>query len=432
MAGEGKPEGKPGGLAGKAPAGERSAGRLALGFSGVGHFCSHLIPMLYFTVILGLEEEFGLSHGELKALATWSIMLYGLAALPAGWLGDRWSSIGMMVLFFIGIGTGSVVTGLASGVNGLLAGLILTGLFGSIYHPVGIAWLVANAEKRGQALGINGIFGAAGMAAAAGVAGWLMDGLSWRAAFVLPGLFCILTGLALAFAWLRGQVRDADRDLARNDPVRQKDGRKVLVILAIALLCGGFIHQALSSMMPKLFSLRLDGLTDGSAAATGSAVTVVYILAASANLVGGWLSDRLDLKLVYLGSWILLTPAVLIAASAHDLTLVSAMTLALFLQIGLLPAENSIIALYTRPEWRGLVFGAKFVLGFGVASLALPVTGYLFDARGSYQLALYGLAALSTLPVLAILFLPRQSGKSEPEPERKPGSSLQAAEEAAA
>ena len=32
---------------------------------------------------------------------------------------------------------------------GLAIGLTAIGLFGSIYHPVGVAWLVRNAENRG-------------------------------------------------------------------------------------------------------------------------------------------------------------------------------------------------------------------------------------------------------------------------------------------
>ena len=38
----------------------------------------------------------------------------------------------------------------------IFAGLTLIGLFAAIYHPVGIAWIVASAHKQGMTLGING------------------------------------------------------------------------------------------------------------------------------------------------------------------------------------------------------------------------------------------------------------------------------------
>src|SRR5229473_6024001 len=91
----------------------RSA-RLSMGFSNVGHFFSHLLMLLYPTVVLALEGRFGLTYGELLSLSLAGFILFGAAALPAGWLGDRWSAEGMMVVFFIGTGGAAVLTGLAT------------------------------------------------------------------------------------------------------------------------------------------------------------------------------------------------------------------------------------------------------------------------------------------------------------------------------
>ena len=76
----------------------RSA-RLALGFSSVGHSFAHLVTLLYPTAVLALVGQFDMSYGELLELSTLGFVLFGVAALPAGWLGDRWSAEGMMVLF---------------------------------------------------------------------------------------------------------------------------------------------------------------------------------------------------------------------------------------------------------------------------------------------------------------------------------------------
>src|ERR1700746_2317246 len=79
----------------------RSAG-LALAFSSVGHFFSHLLILLYPTVVLVLEGRWGMSYGDLLSLSLGGFVLFGLGALPAGWLGDRWSAEGMMGIFFVG------------------------------------------------------------------------------------------------------------------------------------------------------------------------------------------------------------------------------------------------------------------------------------------------------------------------------------------
>src|SRR5580700_8545925 len=199
---------------------------LALTFSAVGHFFAHLLMLLYPTVLLALEGRWGMSYGDLLSLSLGGFVLFGLGALPAGWLGDRWSAEGMMVVFFVGTGGAAIATGLTDGPVALALGLAAIGLFGSIYHPVGTAWLVRNARNRGRALGLNGIAGSIGLAAAAFVAGALAQAIGWRAAFIIPGALCATTG-AILLCCMRGGsavAAAADRwpepEAARNDMIR--------------------------------------------------------------------------------------------------------------------------------------------------------------------------------------------------------------------
>ena len=46
-------------------------------------------------------------------LMLWGQILFGVAALPTGWLGDRWSAVGMMVVYFVGTGSAAVLAGFA-------------------------------------------------------------------------------------------------------------------------------------------------------------------------------------------------------------------------------------------------------------------------------------------------------------------------------
>ena len=104
-----------------------SSERLSMRFSNVGHSFSHLFMLLYPTALLGLEAELGMSYAELIALLTAGNVLFGLGALPAGWLGDRWDALRMMVLFFVGLGVASILTGLMSSAIGIGSGLALMG-----------------------------------------------------------------------------------------------------------------------------------------------------------------------------------------------------------------------------------------------------------------------------------------------------------------
>src|SRR5262250_2323604 len=73
---------------------------LSLAFANVGHLFTHMLMLLYPTVVLALEGRYGLSYGELLALSMPGFALYGVAALPMGWLGDRWSAEYMIVIYF--------------------------------------------------------------------------------------------------------------------------------------------------------------------------------------------------------------------------------------------------------------------------------------------------------------------------------------------
>ena len=176
----------------------------AIVFSNAGHSFSHMFIVLYATAVLYLPKVFDLPYAELLGLSSLGLVLFELAALPAGWLGDRWSQIGMMVIFFIGVGVGSIIVGMAGGPDGLFIGLTLIGLFASIYHPVGIAWIVAWADKQGMTLGINGVFGNAGSAIAPVFVGLMIDFVTWRAAFIVPGALSILCGIGLLVVWKAG------------------------------------------------------------------------------------------------------------------------------------------------------------------------------------------------------------------------------------
>src|SRR3954451_24649692 len=107
----------------------------------------------------------------------------------------------MMVAFFIGIGLAAIATGFARTPLQLGIGLFVIGMFAAIYHPVGLAIVVAKWKNTGMRIAVNGVWGNLGVASAALITGYLIDNGGWRAAFVAPGIFSIAVGLA--YAWLQ-------------------------------------------------------------------------------------------------------------------------------------------------------------------------------------------------------------------------------------
>ena len=218
---------------------------MSMAFSNAGHVFTHMLTILYATAVLYLPGEFDLAYGEMLGLSSVGLILFGVGSLPAGWFGDRWSQVGMLVIFFIGIGVATVFTGFAKNATSLFIGLSLIGLFASIYHPVGIAWLVACARRQGLTLGINGAFGHLGSALAPVFVGIMIDHVSWRAAFVLPGAAAILTGGLLWIAWVNDWVSDRATDRAPLPAPAPGDYRRVFLVLLVTMACNGFVYAGM-------------------------------------------------------------------------------------------------------------------------------------------------------------------------------------------
>jgi MFS family permease len=379
---------------------------LAQAFTNVGHAYSHILTMLYPTVVLALEGPWGMSYGELIALMLGSLIMFGVGALPAGWLGDRWSMVGMMVVYFIGTGAATIVTGLARGPLEIGLGLALIGVFASIYHPVGMAWLVRTAVNRGEALGTNGVYGGVGLAIAPLIAGALTDFWSWRAAFLIPGATCLAFGIALLIAWRLGYVVDTEKDMSPQPEPSRGSAIRAFLVLSVTMMCVGLIGQAFSVVLPKLFAERMSDEIGASALGAGSLVTVVYLFASSAQYIGGRLADRFAMKHIYVIAFAIQAPVLLLAATLTSWPLLVVAISMVFLSVGALPSENGLLALYTPGKWRATAYGAKFVLAIGVSAMAVPLIALIHDRAGGFFWLFIILGAAAALVAGLGLLLP--------------------------
>jgi len=382
--------------------------RLSLAFSSLGHAYSHLFAPIFYVVALALEKDLRLSHGEVIGLIVVGNVLFGVAAPLAGWLGDRWSATGMIGLFFVGTGGGMVMTGLASSPLGIGMGLALTGVFASIYHPVGIAWLVRNAKARGKALGINGVFGGIGPALAAVVAGSLTEFAGWRAAFIVPGAVIVATGAAFYWLLARRVIVESKIDRRQDVPASREDTIRAVAVLAVTLLCTGLIYQATQPALPKIFSERLGDIAGGGVLGVSAFVALVYLVAGGLQILAGHLADRYPLKAVYFACFVLQVPFLMLAASLGGSALVAVAMIMVAINAGSLPAENSLVARYAPSNWRGLAFGMKFVLAFGVSALGVKMEGMLYDLTGGFFWLFVVLGAIAGVGVAAAWLLPSE------------------------
>ena len=380
--------------------------RLPLVFSCLGHAYMHLFTAFYFVIVLALEEAWTLPYHELLELWTLGALLVGVVALPAGWLGDRWSASGMMVVFFVGLGAAGIVCGLVDSKTALLLGLASIGFFAAIYHPVGIAWLVRNAKSRGKALGINGVFGGIGIASAALVAGALIDLFGWRAAFIVPGVVSVATGLVL-FACLRlGLIVETEVKPKSEKGESRSAMLRVYAILLLTMLVMGIVFQATQTAMPKVFDLRLRDIAGDGVFGIGAIIALVYVSGSLMQLIGGYMADKYPLKPIYVGAFLFQVPVLAGLAAFGGLPLIGLAVLTVVLTSAPLPAENMLLARYTPQRHHGLAYGIKFVLAFGTAPLSIMLVSRIQERTGEFLWLFLILAAFAGLATLAAVMLP--------------------------
>lgn len=386
--------------------------RLSIAFSCVGHAVMHVLTALYLTIVLGLERDWGMGYDDLIRLWTVGAVLIGLGAPLAGWLGDRWGDARMMVVFFLMTGAGAIAASLAEDGVSLTIGLAALGLGASIYHPVGMSWLVKVATNRGRAMGVLGIFGSVGIATAALLAGALMDWRGWRAAFWLPGAVSVGLGVALLACIAMGLVTDRARETGPRPAPSRDDLIRAFVVLSVTMVCNGLVFQATMTAMPKWFGDTMTGVAGDGLLGIGGLVTLVYLFASLSQLLGGMLCDRFALKPVYVACLVLQVPLLFVAASLSGLPLLVVAAVMVFAGGLQVPAENLLLARYTPARHQGLAYGLKFVLSFGMAPLGIQMVASVYDRTHSFYWLFVMLSALAAVAFLAASRLPAERGRA--------------------
>jgi MFS family permease len=376
-------------------------------FLNLGHLLDHLAMLVFPTAVVAIAREWNRPYSELLPLALGSFIAFGAFAIPAGWLADHWSRHKVMVLFYLGIGASLFATGFAQSPWQIALGLTVTGAFAAIYHPVGIAMLVASPEKMGKALGWNGLWGNLGLASAALLTGALVDAFGWRAAFAVPGGICFISGiLFLALVKDPGRAKKGSKSLGLHVDARMM--ARIFAIMLIATACGGIIFNSTTISMPKVFDERLQALTQTNFG-IGALVAAVYTMAAFAQVLMGALIDRFELRRLMIAVGLVQIPMLYLAANLEGWAMLVAALLMMLAIFGQIPLNDAIVGRYVADEYRARVLGVRYVVSLGVAAVAVPMIAALHKTEGGFANVFLVLAALASGIFLASWFFPSRS-----------------------
>ena len=375
-----------------------------------GHFMSHFNMLVFPALLLPLTEKYGMGLAEVLALSFWMYLLFGVTALPWGLLSDRFGAKPLLLIFYTGAG----LCGLAAGwfVNDpgtfslCLAGV---GLFSGIYHPAGLGLISKGIDRMSMALGYNGMAGNAGLAAAPILAGLINYYYGIETAFFFLG-GCNLCG---AFLMVALPLQEPEK---KKKSIGDSSGRLVMAfaVLCVAMMLGGVAYRCATVVLPSYFEFRNPGLLaylgslDWFPASRNVAATALSSLVFSVGMLGQYLggrvAERFDPRRGYLVFHLIALPLALLMAFTTDVPLLLVTICYMFFLLGMQPIENTLVAYLTPDRLRHSAYGTKFILTFGVGSVAVYWVGWI-KIQWSLSAVFVAMSVVSLLIVLDILLL---------------------------
>ena len=375
-------------------------------YLNISHFLDHFIMLIFAKSAYDAGRHFGMSYDEIIIYGVAGFILFGAVAPFAASLADRFSRSLLLVIYHFGIGLAAILAGFAQTVWQLSAAIGLIGVFASIYHPVGIAMLIKSNRKIGFRLGINGVFGNMGVAAAPLIAGILLTMGDWRLCFILPGFFCLIYGFAFITALEEEYQQPAQKKQVKKSGF-SPNWKLALAAIFLSTASGGFVFSAMTFVVPRYFEISMVSLSS-SVAITGLLASLVYACASFTQIVVGWIIDRLEPKWVLFSIGIGQIFFIFLTSQFTDFALFFSMLIAMSFVFGQIPITDTILSRYVPDEWRAKALSLKFMLNLVVGAAVLPICGFLLQTGMLMSSLFIILSCIAALVVAAGIILPVQ------------------------
>lgn len=216
------------------------------------------------TVVNVALPAIGKSLGADFAGLQWTVTAYTLTLasfiLTGGSLADRFGRRRIFVIGIVWFALASLLCGLATGVNTLIAARALQGIGGALLTPGSLAMIQGSFAAQDRARAIGAWSGFSGIATAIGpfVGGWLVEQISWRWVFLINAPFAVVA------VWLT--VRHVPESRNPGAPRRLDIAGALLGVLAL----GGVTYALVESpsqgaTAPPVISAAVAGLVAAGA-----------------------------------------------------------------------------------------------------------------------------------------------------------------------
>ena len=360
---------------------------------GAAHACSHFFQLVFPTLFIALNSEFGFNYSQLGLLVAIFFIVSGVGQACSGFLVDRMGPTPILLFGLTSFVVAGVLIGLANGYVVLMLAAIIGGLGNSIFHPVDYSILNHQVSPRrlGHAFSTHGFTGNLGWALTPVFMSTLIYLANWRVAAVGAGL---LVAVVLVLVWfgrsLLAGVSVAAGARVDNAPealASKTIGQTLNYLARQPALWGAFGFFVLTSValsVVQTYSIPMLGDVYGiDPVLAGTALSAYMLASALGMILGGFLvGQNLRTELTIAASLILAGLLLLLLASGWVTPVLAMAAVALggFCSGVSTPSRDMLIRRITPKGATGTVYGLVYS-GMDVGASLAPVGfGIMLDA----------------------------------------------------
>jgi len=317
--------------------------KIILGITGSSHLLVHSSMLVLPSILLVLQSEFNVGLATLGLIVAVSQFMFGLGSIPAGLLEKKLGGRTLLITYQIGLIAAMLVILISKSLASLTVGLIMLGLFSSIYHPAGLTIISRRVKNISSGMAFHGIMGSIGLALGPLIAGIFATFISWRAAYGFLGICMIFLLLG---TWLI--IPNREKEYLEDAAETKITNKSALVLYYSIAVLVGFSFAGFTTFLPTHFAIEIN-------------IPLLYLIGFTAGI-----------PLILIG---------ILFGIVH---------------FTWQPIGNSLIAQITHSHHRGLGYGISFFLGFGIGSFAAGLGGVIAEFT----------AVANVFPVMAAILVP--------------------------
>jgi MFS family permease len=369
-------------------------------FTMLGHGLVHWYELSIPILLVVWQDSFDVSIAFVGLIVALGYAPFGIGALPAGILADRFGPKRLILACFAGMSLSFFTLALATSIYLIGAALVVWGIVASVYHPAGMSLISTGADRQGTVFAYHGIAGNVGITLGPFAAATLLIVFDWElvaALLAVPGIVAFLYGLRADFDTTAAVDEDIDTDAGTpiTVPAFIRNTKTLMasafLVVFVIVTFEGLFYRGMLTFLPAILQglpfmegielqAGLQGINPGDYIFVG-----LLVVGMAGQYAGGKLTERIPVErgmTVIFGALAVLALVFVPVSSLGLGPLLVLCGLIGFFLFAIQPFYQVAVAQYPPPDTRGLSYGYTYLAEFGFGAASIAIGGFLIGGFG--------------------------------------------------